>query len=189
MMVLTDDVREINALDDGNKYKLAERLKAVGRALVESVFSITYVFENPTARMPHFWKGDVVTSKLSRRTDRIANEYKGDTRWQDAIAFLTNEIKEWEKLLGEQRTPITGNDRQATLQVFFWPMPRQIRPDTKDPARRARLDYLYTWLYDRDVVLQPSGWQPCEIDKGSSRPIECCFPSRTGHLGWLCVAE
>lgn len=117
----------------------------LARVILESLFSVTFVFEAPTTRLPMFWKG--AWRQIAEQCVEYTREYGTDPLWQPWIAGRLNERDEWQRLLDQHGTPLTPQQIANHELVSRWPPPGQMKGQTTNPDRKALIAYFQAKYY------------------------------------------
>jgi hypothetical protein len=125
--------------------EMSVAIPPLARVILESLFSITFVFESPSTRLPMFWKG--TWRQIAEQCVDYTNDYGTDTRWQPWIAGLVNERDEWQRLLDQHGTPLTPQQLANHELVTRWPTPGRMKGQTTDPDRKALIAYFQVKYY------------------------------------------
>lgn len=117
----------------------------LARVIVESVFSTTYVLENPTERLPWFWKAtwrDIVDQH-----QELAGDYGEDPAWADWLGAIAAQRDGWRDFLTQQGTPLTTVELADPTKVKRWPNPGRFAKLCDDAGRKATLTYFNVRFY------------------------------------------
>lgn len=127
------------------KLEVSVTLPPLVRVLFDSVCSIMFVFENPTERLPWFWKS--TWREIVEDIKELKADYGNDPLWTSWIARLENERDQWRTLLDTQGTPLSAAELADETQVRYWPNPGKMAEKTRDAERKKRLRYLSLKYY------------------------------------------
>ena len=124
--------------------EVAVAIPPLARVILESMFSVMYVFEDPAGRLPDFWKK--AWAAVAERHEQAVTDHGNDPRWADAIRFVAEQRAGWEQDLAAQGTPLTA-EQLASPSTVRWPNPGKMPRKCADPWRSDVLAYLDARYY------------------------------------------
>jgi hypothetical protein len=116
----------------------------LARVILESLFSLTFVFDSPSNRLPWFWKN--TWREIKRERDEY-DEYTGDPDWDAWLAKLDSEAAEWQNLLAEHGTPLSLQQLGDYTTVEYWPTPGRMRAKCISQERKDLIAYFAARYY------------------------------------------
>jgi hypothetical protein len=140
-------IEEVAALAKQGSLSLRKSvtIPPLARVPVDSVFSTTFVLENPGERLPWFWKS--TWREIAEEHDELAAEYGNDPAWKAWLDHLAVQRDSWRDLLAKQSTPLTAIELADPTKVKYWPNPGKMPRLCTDPERARTLDYLNVRFY------------------------------------------
>src|SRR5262249_9616084 len=77
----------------------------LARVVLESLFSIAFVLEQPAVRLSWFWKA--TWAKLRDELRDLTSEYGTVPKWMDWLKTLEEQRDSWRQLLAQNGTPLS----------------------------------------------------------------------------------
>lgn len=119
---------------------LATAVSPLARTLLDSLFTVVFMFENPADRMSHYLRSGwrEATEHHARLTARHGNE----PEWTDWLAGYRKWIDAHDSDLG-----IGVAEKSNPQSVLWFPNPGKMMRKATNPATRDLLGYLNDWFY------------------------------------------
>jgi hypothetical protein len=127
------------------KLEAAVTIPPLARGIVESVFSIAFVAENPVERLPAFWKS--TWREIAEQYQNLAADYGSDPAWTEWLGNLAAQRDSWRDLLASMGSPLTEAELADIKRVKFWPNPGSMSRQCTDPTRQQALLYFNVRFY------------------------------------------
>lgn len=127
------------------RLQAAVTVPPLARVIVDSLFSVTFVFENPAERLPWFWKS--TWREIHNELEELTADHGTDPVWQPSLTLLATERDAWRDLLAAHGTPLTAAQLANPRGIDYWPNPGKMPSLSRDPVRKASLDYLRLKFY------------------------------------------
>jgi hypothetical protein len=125
--------------------EIAVVVPPLARVILESAFSLTYIYEDAATRLPQFWKG--AWKKIAQKCDEYQTAYGSDPRWQQYLPLLRAQRDGWVQQLAASGTPLTPQQLADWRTVPGWPNPGKMPSRCTSPWRRTALSYLDARYY------------------------------------------
>jgi hypothetical protein len=126
--------------------EISVAIAPLSRQLLESLFSIAYVFDDASVRLPKFWH--CTWAKIAEEHIQNSNDYGNDPLWTDWLKDLAEQRDGWQQDLAKWGTPVPAALlANPTARAYRWPNPGRMVSDLKDPWRAATLKYLNDRYY------------------------------------------
>lgn len=128
--------------------EVAVALPPLASVIVESIFTLTYIFDEPPRRLPFFWH--TAWASLAMEHHQLSSQYGARPEWQDQLEQLARQRDGWRDQLQKEGTPLPPEwltDLAQASAEGRWPAPAQMAIGCNDGWRNAVLSYLNTKLY------------------------------------------
>jgi hypothetical protein len=141
----------------------------LARTLLDAVFAVVFLFEDPIGRPDQFYKGG--WREKMEENARYHTAYGADPSWAGFSAEHDRVLKKM-----TEDFDITQSERANPSSVNYWPTPAQMKNRLVDAERKAYLEYMNDWFMremSQDTHLSFPGLQrrfnPLTIDDPALR--------------------
>jgi hypothetical protein len=125
--------------------EVAVAVPPLARVLLESLFSVTYVFDDPGVRLPLFWQG--AWKRIAEQYIEYSTAYGNDPRWQPWLQDLAKQGDGLRDDLARQGTPLLPAWLANPSQAPRWPNPGKMVGRCNDAWRKDTLGYFDVRYY------------------------------------------
>jgi hypothetical protein len=111
----------------------------LARTLLDALFAVVYLFDDPVARADEFYRGG--WREMFEENARYHAAYGHDPSWAAFSADHDRRLAQVETLIG-----ITAAERTNSSSVGFWPTPAAMKKKIANTDRKKFLDYMNDWF-------------------------------------------
>jgi hypothetical protein len=130
--------------DASRKLEFAVSVPPLARTILDSIFTIVYLFADPNSRLEWYYKSG--WREAREEYERYKQAYGNDPDWAEYLGWLRAFVDTM-----QQDWNITDIEAADPKKIKWWPNPgRMITDSNTSDDRRQYLSYLNDWFYTQN---------------------------------------